>query len=622
MLNDAELLRRFAEEGSANAFDELARRHLDLVYSAALRQTGGHPHLAKDVTQMVLIDLARKAAVLKNRSPIVAWLHTATRYATATVLRGERHRKARETAAGTLSPQTADDATDAHWAAVRPTIDEALGELREPEREAVLLRYFKGRSYAAIGRELSLTETAARSRVDRALERLQLALRRRGIESTSAALATAILRGATTSAPADFAAAAIGAAVAAGAGGTAAAGGAMLAAFKSGKFAALAADLFAMKISTSLLVASLAANAALGALYVRRAALAASYERLAGISTAPLTRASATNPTTTSAAGQVASSIAKPTLDLTDQATLIRKMEEDGFDRKSIARGIEGLHHHWGRSAAQEDEERAWAQKRRWNPKRQSTEQQQAQTEKYRQRDAQAKAAIGAAGFDAPEGNNSRPELASLSREKTQAVRRIEKDYAEISGGLGGNSIDWEGADRKSGSVIWPEFQKDVRAVLSADEAARYFRSNSPAAKQVQQIIQRNPNLELGAETYNRIVDEAVAGATVLATLRQHLGEERFLSVIATIDSRAATVDGVFRDAGFSPGRRIDLFLQTSADVAALNAAPRAERAALARQTYDALVRAAGLSGPQLAAFDATPLGRALRETATREQAK
>ena len=43
---DAELLRRYAADRSEAAFAELVRRHLDLVYSVALRQVAGDAHLA------------------------------------------------------------------------------------------------------------------------------------------------------------------------------------------------------------------------------------------------------------------------------------------------------------------------------------------------------------------------------------------------------------------------------------------------------------------------------------------------------------------------------------------------------------------------------------------------
>src|SRR5882724_9771270 len=48
MMNDSELLRRYAEDASEEAFAELVRRHLHLVYAAAWRQTGD-AHRAEDV---------------------------------------------------------------------------------------------------------------------------------------------------------------------------------------------------------------------------------------------------------------------------------------------------------------------------------------------------------------------------------------------------------------------------------------------------------------------------------------------------------------------------------------------------------------------------------------------
>ena len=66
MKEEVELLRRYADEGSQPAFGDLVRRTVDLVYAAALRQTGGDAHLAEDVTQGVFLALARRAGMLKS----------------------------------------------------------------------------------------------------------------------------------------------------------------------------------------------------------------------------------------------------------------------------------------------------------------------------------------------------------------------------------------------------------------------------------------------------------------------------------------------------------------------------------------------------------------------------
>ena len=70
MTDDGQLLQQYAQERSESAFGELVTRHIDLVYSAALRVVNGDSHLAQDVTQTVFIHLARKARSLPRE---VAW---------------------------------------------------------------------------------------------------------------------------------------------------------------------------------------------------------------------------------------------------------------------------------------------------------------------------------------------------------------------------------------------------------------------------------------------------------------------------------------------------------------------------------------------------------------------
>ena len=99
MNDDAALLRRYYEEGSDTAFTELVRRHVDLVYRAALRRTDGDTHRAADVAQQVFTTLAREARQLSRHAVLGAWLHTARRNAALNLMISEQRRKARELAA-------------------------------------------------------------------------------------------------------------------------------------------------------------------------------------------------------------------------------------------------------------------------------------------------------------------------------------------------------------------------------------------------------------------------------------------------------------------------------------------------------------------------------------------
>ena len=84
------------------------------------------------------------------------------------------------------------DPGDVFGKSLRAVLDQAMAELRHEDREAVLLRYFSGHSFADIGRLLRLSEEAARKRVDRALEKLRANLGRRGVVSTASVLAGAL----------------------------------------------------------------------------------------------------------------------------------------------------------------------------------------------------------------------------------------------------------------------------------------------------------------------------------------------------------------------------------------------------------------------------------------------
>src|ERR1700685_1390197 len=102
MSEDAQLLRRYAKEHSEAAFAELVERHVNLVYSAALRQVNGDAHLAQDVAQMVFTDLARPAAPLSRREVLTGWLYTSAHFAASKAARSEHRRHAHEQEAQTM----------------------------------------------------------------------------------------------------------------------------------------------------------------------------------------------------------------------------------------------------------------------------------------------------------------------------------------------------------------------------------------------------------------------------------------------------------------------------------------------------------------------------------------
>src|SRR5689334_17872924 len=153
---DLELLAQYARTGAEEAFAELVHRHLDLVYSAALRQVRS-PQLAEEVAQSVFIDLSRQAAGLKSGTVLAAWLYQVTRHAAIDVVRREASRQLREQIATEMNSM---NATAADWTHIEPLLDEAMHALDDTDRTAVLLRYFENKSLREVGITLGTSENA------------------------------------------------------------------------------------------------------------------------------------------------------------------------------------------------------------------------------------------------------------------------------------------------------------------------------------------------------------------------------------------------------------------------------------------------------------------------------
>src|SRR6266550_787226 len=141
MTDDMDLVRQYAQGSSEEAFATLVSRHLNLVYSVALRRVRD-PHLAEEITQAVFIILARKAAALGPKTILPGWLCRTARYASADALKIQHRRQVREQEAH-MQSILSEPEPDA-WQQIAPLLDSAMEQLGQKDHDALALRFFEG----------------------------------------------------------------------------------------------------------------------------------------------------------------------------------------------------------------------------------------------------------------------------------------------------------------------------------------------------------------------------------------------------------------------------------------------------------------------------------------------
>jgi RNA polymerase sigma factor (sigma-70 family) len=215
-MNDTQLLLDYIENKSQPAFAELVRRHINLVYGAARRQTGD-PHLAEDVTQAVFIVLARRAATVRGGAVLPAWLLATTRHAAANARNAEFRRRRHETQAAlmqqTESGRTSSSSSSSETVVIDadlddlderldPLLDAALDRLGRADRSAVAMRFLQGKSLREVGQSMGISEQAAQKRVSRAIEALREYFSDKGIRFEASELVSGLSRQSAQVAPA------------------------------------------------------------------------------------------------------------------------------------------------------------------------------------------------------------------------------------------------------------------------------------------------------------------------------------------------------------------------------------------------------------------------------------
>ncbi|MGD0540877.1 MAG: sigma-70 family RNA polymerase sigma factor [Tepidisphaeraceae bacterium] len=183
-------LREYIQTGSADAFRQIVETNINSVYSQCLRKLH-NVALAEDVAQVVFATLAQKAAKLPANVLLEGWLFTTTRFCCSNAQRAAARRTAAEQKAATMRNEAVETAASDSAASseTEELLDDAIAHLGERDRNAVLLRFFGGRSLREVGETLGVSEDAARQRVFRAIERLRAYFNSKGVTAESATIA-------------------------------------------------------------------------------------------------------------------------------------------------------------------------------------------------------------------------------------------------------------------------------------------------------------------------------------------------------------------------------------------------------------------------------------------------
>lgn len=165
------------KRGDPLGFEELIQLTHKDVYSLALRLTG-NPDDAAEVSQETYMKLLRVIRSFRGDSKFSTWLYRVTSNVAISMLR-KRSRHDRNVSldadkwSDIPAPESADPELRVEGRLLRDRLDSALMSLPEGYRAVVVMKDIYGLSLAEAGKQLGITEGAAKVRLFRARQRLK-----------------------------------------------------------------------------------------------------------------------------------------------------------------------------------------------------------------------------------------------------------------------------------------------------------------------------------------------------------------------------------------------------------------------------------------------------------------
>jgi RNA polymerase sigma factor (sigma-70 family) len=175
--SDRQLLERFVQSQDHAAFAAILDRHGPMLLGLC-RRLLSDVHLADDVLQATFLVLARKARAIRQRDSLAGWLYGVAQRLARQARLAEAARTRRERRAATERCSAA--AGDPAWRELLRVLDEELQRLPERYRLPLLLCYLEGQTQDEAAKQLGLSLSTLRRRLEKGRESLRARMTRRG----------------------------------------------------------------------------------------------------------------------------------------------------------------------------------------------------------------------------------------------------------------------------------------------------------------------------------------------------------------------------------------------------------------------------------------------------------
>src|SRR4051794_29767684 len=186
-----DLIEIYRRSNRAEDFEQIVRRFAALVLCESRRVTG-NIYDAEDASQLVFLALAMEIKSGTDIQNLGAWLKRVSRRQALKIVRSRGRRKRREDAVRRSELHLVDTDSPIDQAVIAGIVRDAIDQLPERYRLAVILHYFGGMTLELIAVELKISKQAVWTRLHRGRKMLGDRLEKLGVHLNNGALAGAL----------------------------------------------------------------------------------------------------------------------------------------------------------------------------------------------------------------------------------------------------------------------------------------------------------------------------------------------------------------------------------------------------------------------------------------------